>query len=136
LNEMFDLLDAAATTESRDAARALVDRVQPFAAHVVSPAAVIIHGAIARPLARCATVLEQYDQAEEWFAIAHDIHARLQAPFYAALTQLDHADLCLARRAAGDLEHAREYATTAATTAAEFGCTGLTKRAAAILDDL
>jgi hypothetical protein len=50
-----------------------------------------------------------------------------------ALGQLDHADLCLARRADGDLERARELATTAAATAAEYGCAGLTRRAEALL---
>ena len=68
--------------------------------------------------------------------MAHDIHARLQAPFWTALGQRNHADLCLARRADGDLERARDFAQIAAATAAEYGCAGLTKRAAALLADL
>src|SRR5262249_54542832 len=40
LNEMFDLLDAAASTASADAARMLIERVAPYARQVVSPAAV------------------------------------------------------------------------------------------------
>jgi len=136
LNEMHDLLDAAATTGSRDAASTLVDLVAPYATQVVSPAAVLNHGAIARPLARAATALDQYDRAEKWFAIAHDIHARLRAPFYTALGQLDHADLCLARGASGDLEHARDLAQSAAATAAEYGCAALTTRAATLLTGL
>ena len=136
LNIMRDVLDAVVTTENRRAARALVDRVEPFAAHVVAPSSTIVQGAIARPLARAATLLGDYDQAEEWFAIAHDIHTRLQAPFWTALGQLDHADLCLARRADDDLDRARQLVTTAAATAAEYGCAGLTRRAEAILADL
>ena len=93
----------------------------------------LVQGAVARPLARCATLLGDYDQAEEWFAIAHDIHERLEAPFWSALGQLDHADLCLARRADGDPERARELVTTAAATAAEYGCAGLTRRATGLL---
>jgi hypothetical protein len=85
---------------------------------------------------RAATLLGDYDQAEEWFAIAHDIHAQLQAPYWTAHGRLDHADLCLARRADGDLERARNFATAAATTAAEYGCAGLTRRAEAVLADL
>lgn len=80
-------------------------------------------------------MLGDYDQAEEWFATAHELHTRLRAPFFTALTQLDYADLCSARRAKGDLDHARNLATTAAATAAEFGCAGLIKRAAALLDE-
>ena len=29
---------------------------------------------------RAATILDRYEQAEAWFAIAHNLHARLQAP--------------------------------------------------------
>ena len=50
--------------------------------------------------------------------------------------QLDHADLCLARRADGDLERARQLVTTAAATAAEYGSAGLTRRADKLLADL
>jgi class 3 adenylate cyclase/tetratricopeptide (TPR) repeat protein len=136
LASMSDLLDAAAASRNRAVARTLVERVASFAAHVVEPAAALVPGAIARPLARAATLLGDYDQAEEWFGIAHDIHARLQAPFWAALGRLDHADLCLARGADGDVERARELVTTAAATATEFGCAGLTKRADALLVDV
>jgi hypothetical protein len=93
-------------------------------------------GALARPLARAATLLDDYEQAELWFATAHDIHTRLQAPYWLAKGQLDHADLCLARLAAGDTEHAHQLATTAAATAAEYGCAGLSKRAARLLADI
>lgn len=129
LTGMSNFLDAAANTHERSAARILVDRVSPFATQVVSPNAVLVQGAIARPLARCATLLGDHDQAEEWFTIAQDIHARLRAPFWTALGQLDHAELCLARRVDRDAERARELAATAAATAAEHGCTGLTRRA-------
>ena len=66
-----------------------------------------VSGSVARPLARAATMLGDYDQAEQWFATAHDIHTKLQAPFWTATGQLDHAELCLARRGEGDIENAR-----------------------------
>ena len=98
-------------------------------------AGIFIQGAIARPLARLATLLGDYDQAEQWFVIAHDIHNRLRAPYWTALGQLDHADLCLVRRAEGDLQRAHDLATTAGTTAAEYGCAVLSTRAAALLTE-
>jgi class 3 adenylate cyclase/tetratricopeptide (TPR) repeat protein len=134
LNSQSDLLDAAATAGDRAAARTLVDRVAPFDTQVVSPATALLKGAIARPLARAATLLGDYDRAEAWIAIAHDIHARLQAPFYVALGQLDHADLCLERHADGDMDRARSLATTATATAAEYGYRALVSRAAALLE--
>lgn len=130
---MSNFLDAAVNTAESSAARALVDRVSPFASHVVAPSAVLVEGAIARPLARCATLLGDHDRAEQWFAVAHGIHERLRAPFWTALGQLDHADLCLARRADGDLARARELVTTAAATSADHGCAGLTRRATGLL---
>jgi class 3 adenylate cyclase/tetratricopeptide (TPR) repeat protein len=133
LDAMANLLDAAATTGDHATARTIIDRVAPFEGHVVSPTAVVVRGAIARPLARAAMLLDNYDQAESWFATAHDINARLGAPYLTARGQLDHADLCLARRADHDLQRARDLATTAAATAAEYGCAALSTRAANLL---
>ena len=67
LAAMSDLADAAVLTGDQAVARMLVDRLAPFADHVVSPA-VLVRGAIARPLARAATLLGEYEQAEHWFA--------------------------------------------------------------------
>jgi hypothetical protein len=135
LSAMANLTDSAATVEDHAAARLLIDRLTPFANQVIVPLGPVVNGAMARPLARCATVLGDYDQAEAWFAIAHDIHARLRAPFWTARAQLDHADLCLTRRAGGDLDRTRDFASSAAATAAEYGCAGLTRRAANLLAD-
>jgi class 3 adenylate cyclase/tetratricopeptide (TPR) repeat protein len=132
---MSNLADAAATTGRTDVSRALVELLRPFADHVVSTGATV-NGAMARCLGRAATVLGDFDQAEGWFQLAHDVHAKLHAPFWIARAQLDHAHLCLARRADGDLERARELITTAAATAAEFGCAGLTRRADALLTEI
>jgi class 3 adenylate cyclase len=132
---MASLLEAVAAVTDEAAARVLVERVAPYAEHVIAPAAVLIRGAMARPLACAATMLGEYDRAEHWFAITHDIHRRLQAPFWVARGQLDHADLCLARRADGDLERARDLVSTAAATAAEYGLAGLTQRADKLLAD-
>jgi tetratricopeptide (TPR) repeat protein len=133
LAAMANVTDAAATVKDRPAAQALCERLAPFAAHVISPAGIYVMGAIARPLARAAALLADYDQAERWFEMAHDIHGRLQAPFWIALGQLDHADLCLVRRAEGDVARARELASAAAATSSEYGCAHLTERAASLL---
>jgi hypothetical protein len=131
---MKNLLDGAASTGDRDVASTLVHRVAPFSSHVIASSGALIEGTIARPLARAATAIGDYDRAEEWFTTAHDIHTRLQAPFWSAIGQLDHADLCIARRADGDIGRARDLALAAAAMAAEHGYAGLTKRAGALLD--
>jgi len=126
------LVEAAALTRHEESARQLLERLNPFATHVLCT--INVTGSVARPLARAATMLGDYDQAEQWFATAHDIHTKLQAPFWIATGQLDHAELCLARRADGDVQRASELVTTATATATEYGCAGLTKRAEALLD--
>ncbi len=68
--------------------------------------------------------------------MTHDIHARIQAPFFSALGRLDHADLCLTRLVGADIGRARDLATAAATIAADYGCAGLTRRAATLLTRL
>ena len=127
------LVEAAVVTRHEESARVLLERLTPFATHVLCSGPTV-SGSVARPLARAATMLGNYDQAEQWFATAHDIHTKLQAPFWTATGQLDHADLYLTRRGEGDIENARHLITTAAATAAEYGCVGLTKRAEALLD--
>jgi class 3 adenylate cyclase/tetratricopeptide (TPR) repeat protein len=133
LMNMSCMTDTAVTTADHAAAGALVELVAPFADHVITPGGVHLNGATARPLARAATLLGDYDQAESWFATAHGIHHVLQAPYWTALGQLDHADLCLIRRADGDPIRARELVATAAVTAAEYGFVGLAKRSAALV---
>jgi len=133
LSAMANVTDAAATLGDRRACETVIERLMPFATQVVAIGSHRVMGALARPLARAAGVLGDYDQAEQWFATAHDIHTRLQTPFWTARGQLDHADLCLTRRADDDLQRARDLATTAAATAAEYGCTGLSTRAANLL---
>jgi tetratricopeptide (TPR) repeat protein len=133
LSAISYLVDAAVTAGEHAAAHTLIERLAPFSDHVISPLAVIVEGAVARPLARAATLLGNYDQAERWFAIAHDIHSQLQAPYWTTLGELDHADLCLVRRANGDVKRARDLAERASATAHEYGFGTLSKRASALL---
>jgi class 3 adenylate cyclase/tetratricopeptide (TPR) repeat protein len=136
LSSMSHLIDTAVTTGERDAADTLIDRLEPFSDHVISPASVVVSGAIARPLARAATLVGDYEKAEHWFAIAHDLHARLEAPYWTARGQLDHADLCIVRGLGGGLDRARDLIATAASTAAEYDFAGLARRAELLLAEL
>lgn len=132
LSSMGHAIDAAVNLGEVEAARGLVERVAPYSTYLMYPA-VVLDGAAARPLARGATLLGDYERAEEWFAIAHDLHTRMEARYWLALGQLDHADLCQARGADGDAVRARELATAAVTTAEEYGFAALARRAATIL---
>jgi tetratricopeptide (TPR) repeat protein len=130
-----NFIEAAVSTADQPTTRLFLNRLAPYAHHILCTVP-LVSGTVARPLGRAATLLGEYDQAEEWFASAHEAHTRLRTPFWLALGQLDHADLCLARRADGDIDHARNLATTAAATAAEYGCAGLTRRAQQLLSSI
>jgi class 3 adenylate cyclase/tetratricopeptide (TPR) repeat protein len=133
ITALTTVFDAAVDLRDAPVVATLLERLAPFVNQVVAPDGMIAFGAVARPLARAATLLGNYDAAERWFAIAHDIHRRLQVPYWTARGQLDHADFCLARRAEGDVERAHNLATDAAATAAEYGCAALSRRAADLL---
>jgi hypothetical protein len=133
LAAMVNATDAGASLADERACETLLTKLAPFADQVVLPAGILVQGALARSLARAATVLGNYQQAEAWFALAHDTHARLGTPYWGARGQLDHADLYLTRHADGDPERARDLIVAAAATAAEFGCAGLVKRADVLL---
>ena len=87
LASMSDLLDTAAICGDRTISATLIDRVAPFATHVIDASSSLVRGVIARPLARAATLLGDYEQSEAWFDMSHDLHARLRAPFESALEQ-------------------------------------------------
>jgi class 3 adenylate cyclase/tetratricopeptide (TPR) repeat protein len=133
LGSMANLADAAATLGDHTTSQILIDRLTPFAAQVVW-LGFFHNGAIARPLARLATLLTNHDEAEKLFAIAHDVHERLRAPYWIARGQLDHADLCLVRRASGDVARVQQLARSAQATATEYGFASLEDRAAVLLE--
>lgn len=133
LVSMVNLLDAAVSTGGSGAAAELAARVAPYADLVICPAGVTVNGAVARALGRAATVSGDLEAAEEHFVTAHRIHARLGAPYWTARAELDHAELCLARRGRGDVARARELATKAAGTSEEFKCAALLARAEELL---
>jgi hypothetical protein len=133
LAAMANIADAAGAVGDRHTAGLLVERLTPFASQVICPFGTMVLGAVARPLARVAALVGQHADAERNFVLAHDVHTRLHAPYWFARGQLDHADLCMTRVDEGDQERARHLATTAAVTAADYGCAALSKRAAALL---
>jgi hypothetical protein len=86
LSSMVNLTDAVVTTRNREAVQVLLDRLRPYADHVISPQGIIVTGAVARPLARAATLLGEYEAAEAWFALSHDLHSGQRADSSITLT--------------------------------------------------
>jgi tetratricopeptide (TPR) repeat protein len=91
-------------------------------------------GAVALYLGMLATVLTRYDQAEDHFSEAMEIHERLRAPYWIACTRLEWARMLLARRQPGDAERARDLVGQALATARELGLANVERRAVELLE--
>jgi len=91
---------------------------------------------VARPLGRLATLLGRYDDAETHLRAALAMHQRMQAPYWIARTQLDLAELCIARKGPTDAAAARELIGQAQRTVDQYGYAGLTPQAERLLQRL
>jgi hypothetical protein len=114
------------------AAEALVPLLSPYADQVAVVAAMPF-GSISHFLGLLITVLGDYDRAEAAFAAAADTHARMAAPALLSCTRLEWARMLLRRRAANDVERARELLTQASGTAKETGQAHVERQAVALL---
>jgi class 3 adenylate cyclase len=119
--------EIAARVGHVEAARALRERLMPYADDVISPGAVV-EGAAARALGLIDHLIGDHEPAAAWFEQALAMHERLEAPFWIAITQLDLADLLLDRAGDGDAERAGELRASAVATARELGFAGLERR--------
>ena len=132
-------LDAWARVAShlgdRESAEALYPRLARWP-HLVAFTGASIQGAVALPLGTLATMLGRHEDAEDHFARALEIHERLAAPFFIALTRLERGRMLLSRRAPGDLTRARTEVQGALDLARRFGYAGVERDAGASLSIL
>jgi class 3 adenylate cyclase/tetratricopeptide (TPR) repeat protein len=132
LGAMDGAVDGCVMLGDSAGAATLYERLLPYADRAIYQIATSTRP-LAGLLARLATQLGRFDEAEEHFEKAVGYGERLQAVYWTMRTLLDHADLCVARGAPGDDERARELATRARDTSREFGFAGLEARADAML---
>jgi len=95
-----------------------------------------VHGSVAQHLGTLATVLGRYDTAECHFTRALELHERLHAPYWTALTQLEWGRMLLARGAQGDRARAQTMLTSARDTAGRYGFAALGRRSGEALSAL
>lgn len=110
------------------AAQVLYPRLAPWP-NLIPFSGATSSGAVAGELATLATVLGHYDHAETHFTQALELHEKLQAPFFVALTKLEWGRMLLARLAEGDLERAEEMLTSALHAAQSYGFGTVERRA-------
>jgi class 3 adenylate cyclase/tetratricopeptide (TPR) repeat protein len=100
----------------------------------VPTTAILAYEVFHHSLGGLATVLGRYEDADEHFRAAHDIHERMGASYFLARTRLAWAEMLVQRDRADDLDRAQGLASAAMTTAAEDGYSRIERNAKALLD--
>jgi class 3 adenylate cyclase/tetratricopeptide (TPR) repeat protein len=121
----------AATLGDLRAAAHLVELLQPWRDNIAPSA--FLCGCLAHPLGLVLATIGHYDEADEAFAQAAAVHARLDAPILLAETRLEWARLLSRRDRPGDREYARDLAHVAYSVAADLGAGSIERGARALL---
>jgi tetratricopeptide (TPR) repeat protein len=124
--------DCAADMGRRDAAPLLYEKLVPYASRFAYEH-ILDWGAAARPLGRLATLLRRYDDAETHLRDALSMHERIHAPYWIARTQLDLAELAIARQGPTDPAIARDHIQQAQSGIETYGYAGLLPRVERLL---
>ena len=124
--------EACATLRDDRTAGELYDQLAPWHAQVPTCPQVVSLGAVALYLGMLATVLDRFDDAEAHFIQAMEINERMQAPYWIARTQLEHARMLLARGDPDDASRAKALLDRVEGSAAEYGFAALTRHSASL----
>jgi tetratricopeptide (TPR) repeat protein len=114
----------ATMLDDHNAAATLIERLRPYDQTYVCFSA-DVNGSVAHALGCLATVLQNYDEADQYFDIADTLNARLEAPFYVALTKFYRATMQLQRSHPGDRDRAQEHLAEALDIARQHGFVGI-----------
>jgi tetratricopeptide (TPR) repeat protein len=112
---------------------AIYERLLPFR-EVIIHAYNTVSGSAKMILGYLAAALGRYDEAEGCFAAATKVHERIGAQLFLSRTHLYHAEMLLARAAAGDHDRAAELLEHAIALAHGCGGAAIEHEATAILD--
>ncbi|MHB8691338.1 MAG: ATP-binding protein [Solirubrobacteraceae bacterium] len=122
-------VDLCPAFDDRQGAEVLYERLRPHAAHHITVAfAANCAGPVDYPLARLATLMARYAEAEAHFEAALAAHERIGARGWAAETRSEYAAMLVARGEPGDAEHARRLLQAATAAAAELGWRRVARR--------
>jgi tetratricopeptide (TPR) repeat protein len=125
----FQLARAAALVGNRDVAALLLDDGHRPTEHCVTVSlATVCLGATDLAVAWLLATVGEADAADERFAEAERVNARLGARSWLAQARADHAHLLLDRDGPGDRDAARGLADLAAAATADIGCAVLQPR--------
>jgi tetratricopeptide (TPR) repeat protein len=92
-------------------------------------------GSVSHYLGLLATVLGEFDRADDLFSHAEDMHEGFGAAPWTARTRVEWAHMLLARGRPGDVDRARRRLGQAIAAAREIGLSGVERRAVTLLQD-
>jgi tetratricopeptide (TPR) repeat protein len=132
LASMGTAANAAIVLGDRDGAETLMELLVPYRSRLIYTGGTIA-GSPALTLGQLATFLERYDDAPGFFVEAHAIFRRFDAPYFAALTDLEEAMFLSRRGDHGDADQSRDIAATVRELSRARGFGMLERRAEALL---
>ena len=125
--------EAVSRIGARDRAETLYDLITPYANHnVVVGGGWAVEGSASAFLAKLATVLERYDDAERQFETAIRMNRALEAVPHLADAQVAYAEMLSARDAPGDRERALGLLTEGLDVAQDIGMRSVVERGFAL----
>lgn len=127
LSAMTWYADVAADLGRTDAAPLLYERLLPYRERIVF-FNVGEYGSAARSTGRLAILLGRYDDADGLLQEALASHERLAAPYWIARTQIDLAELAVARGGPGSADATRDLLDAAQGAVDRYGYAGLQRR--------
>jgi len=136
INGMTEYAEAAISLGDPEFCAALYERLEPWATQFSSAGGLTAEGPVCLVLGGLAATLHRHDDALSHLDDALTFTGRHGAWFFAARAELLYGCVLGARRAAGDVERAREHLRRAQALGATRGYSGIERRAAAAIEDL
>lgn len=125
----------ASQVNEPDAARTLYDHLQRQS-HLITFTGALVLGAVAHNLGTLARTLGRLENANEHFAHALELHRKIRAPFFTALTELEWGRTLLLGKGPREAGRAAAMLASARDTAERYGFRTVARRATEDLSTL
>ena len=121
LGRMLNWSDIVVACGRSDLAPRLFELIEPWADQACAPGMLVYLGPVSHALARLATLLGRLDDADRFFADAHQLNARMGARYWSTRTDTAWGAMLVTRNDPGDTDRARTLLAEARAVAAANG---------------
>ena len=121
LGGMLNWSDIVVACGRSDLASQLFELIEPWADQACAPGMLVYIGPVSHALAELATLLGRLDDADRFFADAHEMNDRMGARYWCTRTDTAWAEMLAARGGPGDTDRARALLADAHATATANG---------------